>query len=221
MKDIVTASQIGPDRIQVGAVKFSTDTKREFYLNQYSTQATLIDAIDNIEYRGGETNIAGGLDLVLTDLFNTNGDRPDAINILIIITDGESNINEANTIPAAGRLKDNNVIIVSVGVTNDVDEAELLGMASSSDLVFAVDDFTGLTGIINALIEVTCTLVEIRPSPPVPTGKSHNALPFNQYVSILQATVLPDQSLYFLIFNILQLITLSQVLDVIQIGVLY
>lgn len=173
MKELVSASVIGPDRIQVGIVKFSTNANEELYLNRFTTREPILDVIDNIEYKGGETNTAEGLQLVRSNIFQVfNGDRPGAINILIIITDGESNINEDRTIPEANLLKDSDTIIVAVGVTNDVNRYELQRMASSPGLVFFVDDFNLLNDIIQGLIDVTCVLVESTPPPPPVTGES-------------------------------------------------
>ena len=42
---------------------------------------------------GGDTNIAGGIRLAANQVFNTgNGDRPNVQDIMIVVTDGNPNI---------------------------------------------------------------------------------------------------------------------------------
>jgi len=60
------------------------------------------------------------------NVFNpANGDRPDFPNIAIVITDGQSNRNESGTQPAAQLLR--NVVddVFVIGITDEIDHAEL------------------------------------------------------------------------------------------------
>ena len=61
-----------------------------------------------------------------TDLFNTaNGDRPRFLNTAIVITDGQSNVDEEQTLPEATILQGFADIFV-IGITNDIKYEELL-----------------------------------------------------------------------------------------------
>ena len=61
----------------------------------------------------GFTNIHQALDLMRTEQFNTSADRPEAPNVGILITDGESTVRPARTIPAAVRARDDNITLIT------------------------------------------------------------------------------------------------------------
>ena len=47
--------------------------------------------LDNVEWTSQMTNISGALRMARTRMFNTNYDRKDAKNVILIMTDGASN----------------------------------------------------------------------------------------------------------------------------------
>lgn len=59
-------------------------------------------AIDNIPYIYGSTNTADALKVMRNQMFiPSRGDRSDAPNVCVLLTDGVSNINSRRTIPEA------------------------------------------------------------------------------------------------------------------------
>lgn len=170
--NLVLATPVGSDQIRIGAFRFADNANLEFYLNACRDQNCVVDRIRRIQYRGGETNTAEGLELVRTDGYQErNGHRPSVKKLLIVITDGVSNINEENTIPNANLLKRDDVGIIAVGVSQHVDFDELRGIASSPELVLQVDSFDALEATKDRLIELTCRAVVIPPiivEPPPP-----------------------------------------------------
>ena len=59
-------------------------------------------AIERLQYVKGRTNTAEALLYIRTEMFTAlNGDRQDVPNFAVVITDGESNINEERTLPEA------------------------------------------------------------------------------------------------------------------------
>ena len=60
-KDIVDAFPIGANLTQVGLMKFNESTEIEFHLDEYEDREPLRNAIDNLDYHAGDTNIAGAL----------------------------------------------------------------------------------------------------------------------------------------------------------------
>lgn len=52
---LVSAFEIGDDKTKVGIVQYSSDTRTEFDLNQYSRKEDLLSAITNLPYKGGNT----------------------------------------------------------------------------------------------------------------------------------------------------------------------
>ena len=72
-----------------------------------------------MEYVRGRTNTAEALKLLYSEMFTPfNGDRVDIPNYGIVITDGESNINEQNTLPEAIAARWEQNPLVSLDLTN-------------------------------------------------------------------------------------------------------
>ena len=67
---------------------------KALYVQRLHKATSFFQAIGQITFDGGKTNIADGLRVLRTQLFNHNGDRPEAPNIALVITDGGANINE-------------------------------------------------------------------------------------------------------------------------------
>ena len=82
----------------------------------------MIDAINKtLRFRGENTNTTGGMRLARERLFDTKyGMRPDVKHVMLLVTDGVPTF-DANKLPAeVQRIKDLNIRIVAVGVTNQV-----------------------------------------------------------------------------------------------------
>ena len=79
----------------------------------------------------GSTNMADGLRAAGDVMFTrANGDRPGVPNFAVVITDGRSD-NKTATVIEAERLRAGGVVVVVVGVGDDVDLTELSLIASS------------------------------------------------------------------------------------------
>ncbi|XP_052813421.1 uncharacterized protein LOC128240703 isoform X11 [Mya arenaria] len=170
MKNIVNYADIDSGSVRVGALIYSTEVEVQFYLNQYSTKNDVIAAIDKIPYIYGSTNTADGLQVMRDELFSfRNGDRDDAPNIAMVITDGVSNINGRRTIPEAITTRDLGIKIFAVGI-GLTDTRELEGIASipSSDNAFAVSDFDELVGLEQKIFTSICDKPSTTP-PTTPT----------------------------------------------------
>ena len=168
MIGIVNRLSIGPDLVQVGVVKFSNEAELEFYLDEYQTKLAIIDNIQGMSYLGGNTNTSGGLRLMREDVFSSeNGDRGDANNVAIVITDGVSTWDKNLTIPEAEQARSEGIQIVSVGITDEVDEEELRRISSQPQILnknyFMSPNFTTLQDLVDSLGLESCVTV-----PPAP-----------------------------------------------------
>ena len=155
---IDTSGSIGPQRFQlitnftanitdelinnspksaVGVILFSTTARIEFNLQAHTNSSTLRSAFSRLPYRGGVTNTAEALRLLLSTAQDGQlGLRNGSSKIAIVITDGEST-NMSATFVAADKLNSSNIFdIYAVGVGN-ADQTELRVIASSPDLVFS------------------------------------------------------------------------------------
>jgi len=156
-KSVASAFPIGENLTQIGLMKFSGDVEIVFHLNRYNDRETLLNAIDNVDIFGGETNIAAALRTARQDMFaQSNGARPGVPKILILLTDGTANIEPLNTLPEAKLTKAANIKIYAVGITDQVDEDQLKIVASAPDYFFFASNFTQLSSILQYVIENSC-----------------------------------------------------------------
>ena len=93
------------------------------------------------------------------DMFTSgNGDRQDARNIAIVITDGNSNVDEERTIPAAidARLRGIHIVVVAIGT--QLNQLELRGIASQPPgaTLYNARSWRDLPGQLRALVAATC-----------------------------------------------------------------
>ncbi|KAL3863774.1 hypothetical protein ACJMK2_005509 [Sinanodonta woodiana] len=157
-EQIADYSNISSGAVRLGVLTYSTNVKDIFYLKTYSNKGDIIQAIRNIEYTKGNTNTAGAIKRATDTFFlKGNGDRDDVRNVLVILTDGKSNINEENTIKEANNARASGIHIFAVGI-KDADEEELNGIADKPAIQnrFFVDEFDKLAEILDKLFIRIC-----------------------------------------------------------------
>ena len=135
IKQLVVEMDLGTGRVRVALVYFSDEpTLHEPLLDRKSVE-DILHATDNIPYKAGQTNIADAIALTRNQIFNgLNGDRLNVTNYAILITDGEPNINEEDTVPEAiqARIDGIHVVVVTIGpgLTQGRAYLKLQGIAS-------------------------------------------------------------------------------------------
>lgn len=157
-KDLIREANIDNGYMRVGIVTYSTNVVVEFQLNSYKTKTDLFTAVDRITYRYGSTNSAGGLNTARTEMFTVaNGDREDVPNIVIIITDGVSNINARRTIPEAQETHAAGILVYAVGIgLRETKELDAMATAPASDNSFKVNYFNELGDLARKLSRAVC-----------------------------------------------------------------
>ena len=159
--NIVRVLTIGPDDVRVAFVVFASNVTVEWGLAQYQDKASLVDAIDNVRIRGGNTNLNGALYLTWSQVYREA--RPNANKVTIILTDGIDNEPEFSTpltIQNASRCKNDGIRLIAVGVTNSTNEQRLMQIASSQSDFYPVGDFNALNSIISKLTSQNCITPE-------------------------------------------------------------
>lgn len=152
----VNSLTIGPSNVQVGVITFSTTARINFDLNDHRTKSTVVSAINGISYVQGSTHTDLGLNLAWTKVFNQLGNRPDAQNILYVLTDGQSS-NPAATAVQAGQVRDNNIKTYAIGIGTNVRRPELDSIAMTSAYVIQVSNFSNLQTITSKLRNDLCS----------------------------------------------------------------
>uniref|UniRef100_A0A8C7QYY7 Integrin subunit alpha 2 n=1 Tax=Oncorhynchus mykiss TaxID=8022 RepID=A0A8C7QYY7_ONCMY len=92
LKKLLENLDIGPDNTQVSIIQYAVDPDFEFYLNSYKTKDSIIAAAANIPQKSGlETNTFRAIEFARRQAFlPTNGARPGASKVMVVVTDGES-----------------------------------------------------------------------------------------------------------------------------------
>ena len=166
--NIVNGLRIGAQDTHVGIVTYSDQASVEIPLNEYFNKADLVTSIETLAYLGGNTNTAAGLRVMMENAFDPTrnglrGDRPGVRNLAMIITDGESNINEADTIPNANRAKNAGIILMAMGITNAVNVDELRRISNNGiegQTYWLSPSFTVARDIVDSIVEQACSIIE-------------------------------------------------------------
>ncbi|KAL0978337.1 hypothetical protein UPYG_G00169230 [Umbra pygmaea] len=148
------ASYVGPSGIRFGAVQYSDTSRVEFSFTTYLNGTELVRAVENLNYKGGNTRTGAGLKYVADNFFNPNSAR-NASKVCILITDGKS---QDNVRDPAQKLQSLGVEMFAVGIKS-ADQTELALIASSpqKDYIFFVGDFKLLSTLLSLVGPRVCS----------------------------------------------------------------
>uniref|UniRef100_A0AAQ5ZR50 Collagen, type XII, alpha 1a n=1 Tax=Amphiprion ocellaris TaxID=80972 RepID=A0AAQ5ZR50_AMPOC len=162
---MVGVFEIGPERVQIGLAQYSGDPKTEWHLDAHNTRESLLEAVANLPYKGGNTLTGLALNYLLQNNFKENvGMRPNARKIGVLITDGKS---QDDVIVNSQNLRDQGIELYAIGVKN-ADENELRSIATDPDDIhmYNVADFSFLLDIVDRVSDNLCNSVK---GPDAPT----------------------------------------------------
>ncbi|XP_044022471.1 collagen alpha-1(XII) chain isoform X2 [Siniperca chuatsi] len=156
---MVGVFDIGPERVQIGLAQYSGDPKTEWHLDAHRTRDSLLEAVANLPYKGGNTLTGLALNYLLQNNFKENvGMRPNSRKIGVLITDGKS---QDDVIVNSQNLRDQGIELYAIGVKN-ADENELRSIATDPDSIhmYNVADFSFLLDIVDNLTDNLCNSVK-------------------------------------------------------------
>ena len=84
-----------------------------------------------------------------------SGDRDGVANILIVMTDGESN-EPTLTVQESNKLHQQNIKVFAIGIGSGADRTELGHIASDAKYVFTVQNFDALSTLQTELRKTAC-----------------------------------------------------------------
>jgi Mg-chelatase subunit ChlD len=116
---------------RVGLVSFSSEARLDVGLTTNVGQ--VIDAIRSLEPEG-ETNIAAALEMADKQLRDAG--RPDALPVIVLLTDGRHNQGEGDPRLTAANARDRGVQIYTVGLGQEIDGSLLEELAGQPDRSF-------------------------------------------------------------------------------------
>uniref|UniRef100_A0A8C7CPZ8 VWFA domain-containing protein n=1 Tax=Oncorhynchus kisutch TaxID=8019 RepID=A0A8C7CPZ8_ONCKI len=155
--DLVSSFNIAEQSFRVGVAQFSSDPKKEFFLNEYYTEAEVNNQINNMMQIRYTTNIGKALDYVRTEYFQpARGSRINAkvSQNLVVITDGRS---DDDVVDAAEKLKAMNIEVFAIGIGKDHKPVELGQITLNPERVFSVQDFASLDKIKKKVVDTICS----------------------------------------------------------------
>ncbi|XP_051922647.1 collagen alpha-6(VI) chain [Hippocampus zosterae] len=161
LSTLVNSFDVGPDRVRMALVQYSTTPRTEFLLNTFQKKAEILQYVSTLPYMGGGTHTGQGLDFMLSKHFvEEAGSRANqnVAQIAVVITDGKS---QDDVESHATELKKKGIVLYAIGI-KDADEDQLREIASEphSQYVYSVSDFAALQGISQSIAQTLCTTVE-------------------------------------------------------------
>ena len=115
--------------------------------------------VNEPEVRGTYTGDA--LRMAVDDVFTSSGgDRSGVPNVVVLLTDGQSNVNRASTAAEALRARNAGVRLIVIAMGQDVDNAEINAVASDPDSsnVYVMNDVTQLEQTASDVLDELCAI---------------------------------------------------------------
>ncbi|OAF66753.1 Matrilin-3 [Intoshia linei] len=177
VKTLITdfQNEIMSDAMRVGFLTFGSDIQLEFNLNDHvRNPQAMKDDIEDTYYMNSSTYMYQALEFVYSSMFNIRkGDRADANNVLIFLTDGtifitwlrlinigehkENKHTNLEVSDMAANLKNAGVTIVVIGIGSNVQNYNLLDQISSEFNNLYINDFSLLNNIQINVDHEKCT----------------------------------------------------------------
>ncbi|TSK16118.1 Collagen alpha-6(VI) chain [Bagarius yarrelli] len=153
MNNIISKSVIGRDSVQVGVVQFSSKSNAEFTLKDFHDKLEMQQAINEMQQLSAGTMTGDALKFVANYFSPSEGGRLNTPQILIVITDGESQDVVAKPAQA---LRNKGITIYSIGVVN-ANSTQLREISGTQDNVYLERDFDALDLLDKDLLLKICT----------------------------------------------------------------
>lgn len=147
---IIEQLDVGRDTVRVALALYNADPQIKFYLNSYDSKSSVLEAIKNLAYPGGdEANLGAALEEVAESLLSqTAGGRAEegVPQMLVVISAGPST---DDTRAGDRALKRANVVTFGVAIG---DTTELETVASDKSFVLSAPDFRAVANMRDQLL---------------------------------------------------------------------
>ncbi|XP_078348187.1 uncharacterized protein LOC144633234 isoform X3 [Oculina patagonica] len=160
LSELVGHLSVSQQGTHVGAIVYGSHATLKFNLanSEYHTLSKLQDAIKAFEYPGGGTRTDLALEMAANDIFSSaGGDRGDAGNVLVVMTDGKTNSGSRAYQNVLKPLQNKGVRTVAVGIGQNIGDDELLEIAAGNpQYVIHVNDFDDLRKSLQQILTESC-----------------------------------------------------------------
>jgi hypothetical protein len=130
-KQLVFHSSMDEGHQRFAALTVSSRVEVLFHLNHHRSRVSAFWALDGLQHDYGSMSMANALWTLRNGVFSPiNGDRPEASNIAVIITNRDSSLHHQRTLTEARLLHEAGVLVYVVGIGLR-DSTEVQAIASS------------------------------------------------------------------------------------------
>lgn len=144
---IVRRLNVGPNKVRIGVMQFSNDVFPEFYLKTYKSQATVLDALRRLRFRGGSPlNTGKALEFVARNFFvKSAGSRiEDGVPQHLVLFLGGKSQDDVSQFSQV--IRNSGIVSLGVGDRN-IDRTEMQTITNNPRLIFTVREFRDLPNI--------------------------------------------------------------------------
>lgn len=139
---LVKQMEIGPNKVQVALIQYSTEPTTDFLLKTHSRKDDVLSHLSNVKLKGGLTvNTGVALDYVKNDVFTaSSGNRAQqGVPQILILLSGKKS--EDDVLGPVDRLRNAGIVIFSVGV-NNAERLEMKQLAHSPKAEYFIKDIS-------------------------------------------------------------------------------
>ncbi|XP_036073245.1 collagen alpha-1(XXI) chain [Oryzias melastigma] len=154
--NITSQFDISPHYTQVGVVQYSDTPRLEIPLGKHQQGAELIQAIQSIDYLGGNTQTGRAIKFVVDHVFSSTERGSRVKNrIAVVVTDGKS---QDDVVDASMEARAQGITVFAVGVGSEITTSELVSIANkpSSTYVLYAEDYTTIDRIGDSMEQKLC-----------------------------------------------------------------
>ncbi|KAL4229567.1 Collagen type VI alpha 3 [Mactra antiquata] len=153
--EIVSHLNIGPIDSQVAMIEYSDIARVEWYLTDHMTSRDLQTAISQIPYVTGNTSTHAAFYLAHNSVLTPrHGDRPNAKDVIIVLTDGGTMIPDL-AISEAIHLHNDGVQIIPVGVGSNINQKEFQQYVHVGSY-YTVSQYQALHALVDTIVKDLC-----------------------------------------------------------------
>lgn len=163
VQDLIKVFDISETKTRIAVALFSSGYYSQFPFYRYNDKSDIINAIDRIRHRGGNTETGRAIGRMVRDGFRFA--REGVVRIAFVLTDGKSQRGDV-TIAEAAKAKEDNIFIYAIGVGKaDIDELNAIGSDPKSKFVHKVGSYSVLHQLKDDLAATVCK-IEPQKMPP-------------------------------------------------------
>ncbi|KAM9723785.1 collagen alpha-6(VI) chain [Menidia menidia] len=162
LRTVISSLNIGKDQVQVGLAQYSDRTFQEFLLRDFGDRQALLERVDRLQYRTGNTLTGAAIDFLRSQYFTAAaGSRAaDARvpQIAVIITDGES---QDEVQRPAEELRRLGVLLLGIAV-GQASLRQLETIVTHQSDLYRITDYQALQTLTAKVLTTVCTTIEDR-----------------------------------------------------------